>query len=175
MFADFVGENAKGRILDVGSGVFGRPYYLRRFPAELVSGIEPLPLLEPADFELVQGIGEYLPWPDESFSTVTSGTSLDHCMSLERTFDEIVRVLTPTGRALFWIDSIAGSPAYVPDAPYFSPVDRFHLFHFDMAWLEPMLEVRFEIAQRHIFDRPGFSKVFYALHRAPVVRSARNV
>jgi SAM-dependent methyltransferase len=166
MFSSFVARHAEGRILDVGSGVFGRPYYLRSYPGELVSGIEPLPLIEAADFELVRGLGEYLPWPDGSFSTVLSGTSLDHCLSLDRTFDEIVRVLTDQGAALFWIDSIKGSPAYTPDAEDFKPADKFHLFHFDTVWLEPLLEQRFEIRERMIFDRPGFSKVFYALKRS---------
>ena len=95
IFRGLVESNAVGRVLDVGCGVFGRPYYLTSYPGELISGIDPLAPMEPPDFEFVQGISEYLPWPDASFSTIISGTSLDHCLSLERSLAEMRRVLRP--------------------------------------------------------------------------------
>jgi SAM-dependent methyltransferase len=163
MFRDFVEVHGAGRILDVGCGVFGRPYYLRGFPRELISGIEPLPMQDACDFELVRGISEYLPWPDHSFSTVVSATSLDHCMSLERSLAEMVRVLSPDGRILLWIGSISGAPKYEAALPDFHPADQFHLFHFDVGWFEPMLVARFEISDRLEFLHGSFSHVFYAL------------
>jgi len=168
-FRDFVEIHAAGRILDVGCGVFGRPYYLDAYPAELISGLEPLPMREPADFELVRGISEYLPWPDGSFSTVISGTSLDHCLSLTRSLAEMTRVLRPGGTILLWIGSNPGFPRYEPDAPEFTPSDRFHLFHFDKAWFEPMLEETFDVADRLELRKASFSPIFYCLRlkRAP--------
>jgi SAM-dependent methyltransferase/predicted nucleic acid-binding Zn-ribbon protein len=164
IFRDFIELHAIGRVLDVGCGVFGRPYYLAGYPAELISGLEPLPMQEPADFELVRGLAEYLPWPDSSFSTVISATSLDHCLSLERSLDEMVRVLRSDGHILLWIGSNLGSPKFEPDRPDFIPADQFHLFHFDKAWFEPSLEAEFELLDRLELKRPGYSHIFYKLH-----------
>jgi SAM-dependent methyltransferase/predicted nucleic acid-binding Zn-ribbon protein len=161
VFRDFVEIHAVGRILDIGCGVFGRPYYLGGYPVELISGLEPLPMQEPADFELVRGLAEYLPWPDGSFSTVISATSLDHCLSLERSLDEMVRVLRPDGHILLWIGSNPGSPKFEPDRSDFTPSDQFHLFHFDKAWFEPMLEAEFELLDRLELKRHGYSHIFY--------------
>jgi SAM-dependent methyltransferase len=163
IFHDFVEIHATGRVLDVGCGVFGRPYYLCDYPSSLISGLEPLPMQDPADFELIQGIAEYLPWPDASFSTVISATSLDHCLSLDQSLDELMRVLRPDGRILLWIGSNPGSPKFEPDDPDFAPADRFHLFHFDKAWFEPLLEERFEFVDRLEFKRPSYSHILYSL------------
>jgi SAM-dependent methyltransferase len=163
IFRSLVERNAVGRVLDVGCGVFGRPYYLTSYPGELVSGIDPLAPMESPDFEFVQGISEYLPWPDASFSTIISGTSLDHCLSLEKSLAEMRRVLRPEGRLLLWIDSVPGSPSYEPDSSSFRPADQFHLFHFDTSWFEPEIDRWWEILDRLELRRTGFKQVMYCL------------
>lgn len=163
VFHDFVEIHASGRVLDVGCGVFGRPYYLSGYPAELISGLDPLPMRESADFELARGLAEYLPWPDSSFSTVVSATSLDHCLSLQQSLDEMTRVLRPDGQMLLWINSVPGSPEFEPNKPGFTPSDEYHLFHFDKLWFEPMLEKRFEFLDRVELKRQSYSHIFYSL------------
>jgi SAM-dependent methyltransferase len=163
LFRCFVRLYASGRVLDVGCGVFGCPYYLSYYPASLISGLDPLPPVEPPDFEFVRGIQEYLPWPDQSFSTVISATSLDHCISLDRSLAEIRRVLRADGRFLLWIDSVPGSPPFTPEAPDFAPADQFHLFHFDMEWFEPMLAQWFEVEDRFQLRGLDFSRIMYCL------------
>lgn len=163
LFRAFVEHHAEGSVLDVGCGPAGKPFYLSSYSSQLVSGIDPLSTQPHDDIEVVQGISEYLPWPDKSFSTVISATSLDHCISLERSLDEIIRVMKPGGKFLLWLGSIPGSPPYRPLHTEFAPADRFHLFHFDIAWLEPMLEPRFSVADRVKLDRAGYSHVFYCL------------
>jgi SAM-dependent methyltransferase len=167
IFRGLVGRFAKGRVLDVGCGVFGRPYYLESYPAELISGVEPLEPQERPDFELVRGISEYLPWPNRSFSTVISATSLDHCLSLDRSLNELSRVMQPNGCMLIWFDSVPGAPKYQPDSPDFSPVDKFHLFHFDVAWFEPMLAEQFQIVDRLELQRAGYTSIMYCLQARP--------
>lgn len=164
-FSGFVRAYVEGRVLDVGPGVFGRPYYLRHHPRELISGIEPLSMKTPPDFELVHGIGEYLPWPDGSFETVISATSIDHCLSLDRSLQEIARVLNPRGRVLLWVGAVVGASVFNPDADSFAPADQYHLFHVDTAWFEPRLLELFEIAERVAMDHVSHAHVFYCLRR----------
>jgi SAM-dependent methyltransferase len=168
IFRSFVQYYATGRVLDIGCGIFGVPYYLNSYPRELIVGLEPLLPQEPPEFDLVRGISEYLPWSDGSFSTVISGTSLDHCLSLERSLAEIHRVLRPDGRFLLWIGSNPGSEPFEPSRPDFSPADEFHLFHFDVAWFEPMLDKSFNIVERICLKKTTFSHVFYCLIKKPL-------
>lgn len=167
IFKSFVEIHAYGRVLDVGCGPYGRPYYLQSYPANLISAIEPLPMIAPADFECVRGLNEMLPWPDAAFSTVINATSLDHVVSLEASLDEMSRVLRPGGKLLLWISSIPGSPPYRPTSPDFVPADVYHLFHFDVAWFAPLLADRFETLQCLEFATAAFSHVFYALRPRP--------
>jgi ubiquinone/menaquinone biosynthesis C-methylase UbiE len=148
--------------LDVGCGPFGLPFYLEGFPPEQFAGLEPLPA-NTADVQIVRGISEYLPWPDHSFATVISATSLDHCLSLDRSLAEVIRVLKPGGRFLLWIGSNPGSPPFRPLDPAFTPADQYHLFHFDTSWFEPLLSQSFVIEDRARFDRGSYSHVFYCL------------
>jgi SAM-dependent methyltransferase len=163
LFKSFIETHANGRILDVGCGVFGRPFYLESYPAELISGIDPLKPVTKPDFEFVRGISEYLPWRPKSFSTVVSATSLDHCLSLDRSLSELERVLCDAGKLLLWIGSQPGASPYTPDRADFTPADKFHLFHFDAVWFEPLLGKRFEIVERMQFDRADFNHVMYLL------------
>jgi SAM-dependent methyltransferase len=165
VFHGFVNRYANGRILDVGCGIFGRPYYLSTYSSALISGLDPLEPEGALDFEFVRGISEYLPWPDDSFSTVISATSLDHCMSLDRSLSEVRRVLRPGGHFLLWIDSIPGAPAYEPDRSEFVPSDQFHLFHFDVVWFEPLLTKTFQIVDRIELRRTGYISVMYCLEQ----------
>jgi SAM-dependent methyltransferase len=171
VFRGFVDRYAHGRVLDVGCGVFGRPYYLSTYAPELISGIDPLKPEDAADFEFVRGISEYLPWPDASFSTVISATSLDHCLSLDRSLSEIQRVLRPKGCFLLWIDSIPGAPVYEPSRSEFVPSDQYHLFHFDVAWFEPVLTKAFEVVDRIELQRTGYISVMYCLQRVKARRT----
>lgn len=163
MFRSFVEMHACGRVLDVGCGPFGRPYYLTDYPAEMISGLDPLRHLDRPDFEAVQGISEYLPWPDGSFSTVISATSLDHCLSLDRSLAEMRRVLRPGGSILLWVGSKPGAPPFRPEEAGYVPADKFHLFHFDVAWFEPMLAEAFDVCYHAEMERVGYSHVFYVL------------
>lgn len=174
LFRQFVRKHAAGNLLDIGCGPFGLPFYLEGFPERRFAGLEPLPNDALGSAKVVRGISEYLPWDTASFDTVVSATSLDHCLSLERSLDEIQRVLRPGGVLLLWIGSIPGSPPYRPLDPGFQPADRFHLFHFDIAWFEPLLAERFETVDRVKLDRAGYSHVFYCLRPLRTVGDYNN-
>jgi SAM-dependent methyltransferase len=178
LFRSFVESYAQGRVLDIGCGIFGKPYYLSSYPNDLISGLDPLTPTEAPDFEFVQGLSEYLPWPDNAFSTVISATSLDHCISLNQSLAEVERLLRPGGRFLLWLGSNPGSAKYEPECSDFSPADRFHLFHFDISWFEPMLVERFDLIDRITLQKTDYSHVMYCLDKkgrdVPKARKAQR-
>lgn len=169
-FAGFIAPYLEGRVLDLGCGPHAVPSYLRDYPTRLVSGIDPLEPFEPHPFQFARGFGEFLPWADHAFDVVVNATSLDHCLSLDRVAEEIVRVLRPGGLFLVWEGFIRGSVPYRPSDPDLRPVDQFHLFHFDRPWFEDYFGRSFEIVERVALDDPPWSEAsasnyFYALRR----------
>jgi len=114
-------------------------------------------------FQVRRGFNEFIPWADCQFETVVSGTSLDHVLSLEKSLQEVRRVLKPSGRYLVWIASIPGAAEFKEHAGDWKPVDAYHLFHFDRVWVEPLFEKYFNIADVTIVKQPGFDHVFYCL------------
>ena len=96
VFADFV-ELAGDRVLDIGCGP-GR--FRHRLPENIrYIGIDPLPLLPHVkEFDFARGVSEYIPLPDSSVTDVVILAALDHFHDLNRSFQEIRRVLVPGGR-----------------------------------------------------------------------------
>ncbi len=90
-------------------------------------------------------MAEFLPWPDDTFETVVVGTSLDHVLLLDRVYEEVRRVLAPGGNFIIWTVFIKDSIPYDPYRSDISPVDEFHLFHFDREWFEKGIEEFFII------------------------------
>jgi SAM-dependent methyltransferase len=161
LFRDYVSIYGQGRTLDIGCGPHGDPVYLSGRLPGLVSAIEPLTLVKPASFEVVQGFCEFLPWPDKSFHTAISSTSLDHVLSLRCSLQEIQRVLVPGGRILVWLASIPGAEIY--DESSAEQLDDYHLFHFCRTWCDEVFEQYFSIGDLTVLPVPGFDHVFYNL------------
>ncbi len=150
-FASWVRPWLHGRVLDVGCGPQSVPVYLETHPPENCAGIDPLPPFDRHPFVFREAFCESIPWPDDSFETVTCATSLDHVFDLDRSLDEICRVLVPGGVFLLWVAFIEGAAAYDVDQVT-SRLDRFHLFHFDRPWFYPLVRRRFEILEDWPFD-----------------------
>lgn len=163
VFKSFVEGHAHGTILDVGCGVHGKPHYLHAFSDSQIAGLDPLKAIEPVNFVRHVGIGEYLPWENNSFDTIISATAIDHVLSLEKSFEEMVRILKPEGQILMWVGSVDGSKKYTPHAKDYEPADRFHLFHIDKAWFEPELEKYFHIGSQINLWLPQHEHIFYQL------------
>lgn len=96
--------------LDVGSGTAHLADLLEEecfyvgidpLPAGHMPGGEPAPERMPRperEVELVQGVGEVLPFADGSFDCVLIVGSLDHCRDPQRALEQAQRVLRPGGR-----------------------------------------------------------------------------
>ena len=63
------------------------------------------------DFAFVQGLGEYLPFPDASFDRVLFATSLDHMLVPQRAISEAQRVVRPDGRVIVWMGIVVAGGA----------------------------------------------------------------
>lgn len=159
-FKKFIIPYLRGRVLDIGCGPQPVPSYLEGYPVNLISGIDPIPEGEPHLFEFVNGVSEFLPWEDESFDVVLTATSLDHVLLLDRTLDEIKRVLTSDGVYITWVSFTKGADVYNPYQEHLKPIDRFHLFHFDKEWFEKELSRNFDILEVMHLDDPIASSFY---------------
>jgi SAM-dependent methyltransferase len=147
VFRAFIAPYMYGSILDVGCGPQALPVYLRGFQLDRVAGLDPLPGAAERRFEFRQGIAEFLPWADSQFDVVLFATSLDHVLSLEKTLEEVHRVLRPGGKCIVWAGLIPGSAPYRPDIEPVKAVDEYHLFHLSEETLIAAFASRFELLE----------------------------
>ncbi len=161
-FGNFIEKYANGSLLDIGCGPQLLPSYLRKSVLKggvNIYGVEPI--ASPHPFPCYRGFAEFLPWNSESFDVVVCATSLDHCLSLDKTLSEIYRILKIDGVFILWVGFVAGSVEYDPKDPMIKKIDEYHLFHFDRGWLDSILERHsFSLLDLVAFDEQSH---FYAL------------
>ena len=155
LFGAYVDLHAFGRLLDIGCGPHGLPSYLSHYDTCLISGLEPLEATGPINFEYVRGFNQFLPWPDQAFNTVVSGTSLDHVISLERSLDEVRRVLTSDGRYSVWLASVPGAPIYDENATKVKQLTSFICFISIVHGSSRCLKSILEIEDVTVISQPG--------------------
>lgn len=104
-------SGASGLILDIGCGPQIRPSYLP--DSGEVIGMDPLIGQQPRGFSFLQGIGEYLPFPDQTFDHILYASSLDHIINPKRSLAEAKRCLKVGGRINIWIDGLGSGDSAV--------------------------------------------------------------
>ena len=162
-FGKFLSLYAHGSVLDVGCGIQEFPSYLDGLVIDRLAGVDPLASQVERKFEFVQGFAEFLPWENEEFDLVVAATSLDHVVSLDMALSEIKRVLRPGGYFVTWVGFVAGAKPYDPTQPNISPIDRFHLFHFDREWFVELMTRYFTLEEEFALD---FESHFFAFLKA---------
>ncbi|QYU67074.1 class I SAM-dependent methyltransferase [Leptolyngbya sp. 15MV] len=141
------------------------PSYLAQYPHDRIVGIDPISKPEDHPFAFVSGVGEYLPFADESFDVVVSGTTLDHYYLLDQGLREAARVLVRGGHFVAWITEFAGAPEYDPYSKAAEPYDSEHMYHIDRAWFVPLMDrMGFRPAEIMHFKRP-FNYLFMSFER----------
>ncbi len=160
-FASFIAPLLGGTVLDIGCGPQATPSYLDGVAADRIAGIDPLLPYQDHPFAFAQGVAEFLPWEDGTFDLVLAATSLDHVLLLDRTFDEITRVLRPAGHFVAWVAFVEGAASYEPYSGNPTPVDDYHLFHFDRDWFEDVVSKYFDIDEKFHLNSLGSS--FYTM------------
>lgn len=179
-FAEFV-DIREGTILDLGCG----PGKFRfHFDPERVRyvGLDPIVLPDVTDFPFVQGVAEYLPFKDGTFTDVVVLAALDHFRDLDRFLSEARRVLGPEGRLhiLQSVHEIRGpismskvlahkfkdavedwrTPAHARSIPK-------HLSEFTSRSLVGRLEAQFEVVASSQYSAAWYSPVKRFLTFAP--------
>jgi len=166
----FLRPYLNGPVLDIGCGPQPIPAYLDGYPCELIAGIDPLAEGKAHPFTFVQGVAEFLPWNDATFTTVVAATSLDHVLLLDQSLAEVRRVLQPDGRFITWVGFVPGAAEYDPYSEDVCKIDDYHLFHFDRPWFEEAINREFEVDECFHVDAQS---VFWVLRpRRDVARLA---
>lgn len=95
-FFDFIGK-IEGDWLDLGCGPGKKRHYVNHNKV-IYYGLDPLPHPLRKDFYYVQAVTERIPFQNDMFDNITAIAALDHFAALNLAFEEIRRVLKPTGR-----------------------------------------------------------------------------
>jgi SAM-dependent methyltransferase len=97
-------------VLDVGCGPSETlPSYFSHANEATVIGMDPLDSPMTRQFPFISGIGEYLPFRDETFDHISFASSLDHCLDPLRSLVEARRCLKTGGYLALWVDGIVES------------------------------------------------------------------
>ncbi len=104
------------KVLEVGSGAHGLIF---GFDEQFAVGIDPLassyrelfPIWQ-KETNTVTGVGEELPFPDNSFDVVLSDNVIDHAADPVKIIHELIRVLNPEGILYFTVNT--HHPVYQP-------------------------------------------------------------
>ncbi len=94
-FAEFAGIR-EGKVLDLGCGPGNFRFNLNDNVEYY--GLDPLPLLEVAEFPFVCALSEYMPFKNDTFSHLLVIDAMDHFKDLEASFKEALRILKPVGK-----------------------------------------------------------------------------
>jgi ubiquinone/menaquinone biosynthesis C-methylase UbiE len=134
-------------VLEVGCGPAGIIFQLHNTKSR--AGLEPMDLkdliIDGKRISIVKkGIGEEIPFENESFDVVLSFNALDHSVNPLKVIQEIQRVLRKNGDFLLWIYVLRNH--YKLLQGLLNKVDSPHPYHFTLSQISRLLgEGSFEI------------------------------
>ncbi len=127
------------RVLEVGCGPLSRIHQLHEASSKV--GLDPLVIdvknLFPPGANLVQGVGEHLPFADQAFEAVLCINTLDHVFDPILLLEEMRRVLRNDGTLLLFSNTFDAAPLLRRVLDY---IDRSHPFHFEDSELFELIE-----------------------------------
>jgi SAM-dependent methyltransferase len=126
-FLEKAAEGIPGRLLDLACGEARHAPELHRRGWTFI-GLEPSPAMiakarqnaleAGTPLEMVQGVGERLPFRDGSFDRVLCESSLDHFANPSKGIEEIARIIRHGGDAVIGIDNYGGVACWGSRAIY---------------------------------------------------------
>jgi SAM-dependent methyltransferase len=105
MILDATGDRTQGRLLVDGCGVGMYLHHLNPDFSEAIGldiEFERLQEAQALESKVINGVGEDLPFPAETFDLVLSHEVLEHVQDDQSTINEVVRVLKPGGRLVLF-------------------------------------------------------------------------
>ena len=99
---NFLRDNVEGKCLDVGCGLLPEPAYMKEQPDITFFGIDPFDDKIERKFKFTCGIGEELPYFNETFDCVLFASTIDHMIDPQLALKEAYRVLKPGGSLVIW-------------------------------------------------------------------------
>jgi len=115
--------------LDVGCGLLPLPYYMKVANSVKFTGIDPNDGYE-RSFNFKAGVGENLPFDDNSFDGVLFATSLDHMKNPREAIMEGKRVLRTGGYMFIWTAIRSNDAKYRKWKKIGKQYDKHHLWGF---------------------------------------------
>jgi ubiquinone/menaquinone biosynthesis C-methylase UbiE len=137
-------------VLEVGCGPAGIIFQLHNTKSRV--GLEPMDLkdliIDGKKISIVKkGIGEEMPFENESFDVVLSFNALDHSVNPVKVIQEIQRVLRKDGDFLLWIYVLRNHYQFLQG--FLNIMDSPHPYHFTLSQLLRQIEESsFEIKYR---------------------------
>lgn len=127
--------------LDVGSGILPRPAYM---PEDVkFFGLDPFFGEYKREYDFVQAIGEYIPFPTGTFDCVTFMSTLDHQIEPLASLREARRVIVENGFVFVW-NSFYRENSHRYRAwksrPPGTPIDKHHQYGFTINDAKELLE-----------------------------------
>lgn len=117
-------------VLEVGCGPNGIIHQLN--DVKYTIGLDPMDLHEELIkgnryAPIIRGLGERIPFQDNSFDVILSFNSIDHSFNPRKVMEEIYRVLRPQGNFLLWIYVLREKFNFLQ--PILNKVDPPHPYH----------------------------------------------
>lgn len=152
--AIIVGEKIRdklhGRCLDIGSGILGKPYYMKIANNIEWTGVDPYKG-KPKYYSFIQGYAEKLPFRNNWFDGVLFATSLDHIAHPAMAITEARRVLKKNGLVFLWQTILDGS--------------------------KPLMEEEYKKMHMNYFTRKDINILFdnYTLIEVNIIKNLQNL
>jgi SAM-dependent methyltransferase len=132
---------ANKAVLEVGCGPNGIVYQINNAKSSI--GLDPLELSDQLinghrNERLIRGLGEIIPFQDNSFDVILSFNSIDHSFNPRKVIEEIYRILKPKGDFLLWVYILRDKFYFLK--PVLDKLDAPHPYHFTYSEITGLLK-----------------------------------
>jgi SAM-dependent methyltransferase len=143
-------------VLEIGCGPAGVIFSLKNTKSR--TGLEPMDLNEfiKEDWKkglVRQGVGENMPFENNSFDIVLCFNALDHCLDPDKVIHEIHRVLREGAEFLLWLHVLRNQYKFLES--FLNKIDSPHPNHFTVNDVLTLINPQFEIKDKKIFSGLG--------------------
>jgi SAM-dependent methyltransferase len=104
-FGDVIRDEMSGLCLDIGCGLLPLPSYMKNQEHIKFVGIDPYKDKIKRKFDFCVGLGEWLPFKNETFDGIILATTIDHMIDPMKVIDESRQNLKSKGVICIWFST----------------------------------------------------------------------